>query len=88
MSSQDELFVFYRKTQERRNMKNLSLTIGLWVLGAAMCAAEPIELNLASPEGTHHVRFYETKSASGANKLCYEVNYNGKQVIKGIRSFG
>ena len=63
-------------------MKNLSLTIGLWVLGAAMCAAEPIELNLASPEGTHHVRFYETKSASGANKLCYEVNYNGKQVIK------
>ena len=26
-------------------MKNLSLTLGLWVLGAAMCAAEPIELN-------------------------------------------
>lgn len=27
-------------------MKNLSLTLGLWVLGAAMCAAEPIELVL------------------------------------------
>lgn len=63
-------------------MKYKYLIPGLWVFGAAMCAAEPIELNLASPEGTHHVRFYETKSASGANKLCYEVNYNGKQVIK------
>lgn len=31
-------------------MKNLSLTLGLWVLGAAMCVAEPIELNLSSPE--------------------------------------
>lgn len=31
-------------------MKNLSLTLGLWVLGAAMCAAEPIELNLSSPD--------------------------------------
>lgn len=40
-------------------MKNLSLTLGLWVLGAAMCAAEPIELNLSSPEGTHKVKFYE-----------------------------
>lgn len=39
-------------------MKNLSLTLGLWVLGAAMCAAEPIELNLSSPEGTHKVKFY------------------------------
>ena len=37
-------------------MKNLSLTLGLWVLGAAMCAAEPIELNLSSPEGTHKVK--------------------------------
>ena len=63
-------------------MKNLSLTLGLWVLGAAMCAAEPIELNLSSPEGTHKVKFYEKKSASGANVLCYEVNYNGKQVVK------
>ena len=63
-------------------MKNLSLTLGLWVLGAAMCAAEPIELNLSSPEGTHKVKFYERKSASGANVLCYEVNYNGKQVVK------
>lgn len=63
-------------------MKNLSLTLGLWVLGAAMCVAEPIELNLSSPEGTHKVKFYEKKSASGANVLCYEVNYNGKQVVK------
>ena len=55
-------------------MKNLSLTLGLWVFGAAMCAAEPIELNLSSPEGTHKVKFYEKKSASGANVLCYEVN--------------
>ena len=50
-------------------MKNLSLTLGLWVLGAAMCAAEPIELNLSSPEGIHKVKFYEKKSASGANVL-------------------
>lgn len=63
-------------------MKNLSLTLGLWVLGTAMCAAEPIELNLSSPEGIHKVKFYEKKSASGANVLCYEVNYNGKQVVK------
>lgn len=63
-------------------MKNLSLTMGLWVLGAAMCAAEPIELNLTSPEGTHKVRFYEAKSASGANGLYYEVSYKGKPVIE------
>ena len=44
-------------------MKNLSLTLGLWVLGAAMCAAEPIELNLSSPEGTHKVKFYERNFA-------------------------
>lgn len=49
-------------------MKNLSLTLGLWVLGAAMCAAEPIELNLSSPEGTHKVKFYEKKSASGTSR--------------------
>ena len=46
-------------------MKNLSLTLGLWVLGAAMCVAEPIELNLSSPESTHKVKFYEKKSVSG-----------------------
>ena len=63
-------------------MKYKYLIPGLWVFGAVMCMAEPIELDLSSPKGTHHVRFYETKSASGANELCYEVNYNGKQVIK------
>ena len=63
-------------------MKYKYLIPGLWAFGAVMCMAEPIELDLSSPKGTHHVRFYETKSASGANKLCYEVNYNGKQVIK------
>ena len=35
-------------------------------------------------EGTHKVKFYGEKSASGANVLCYEVNYNGKQVVKRI----
>ena len=59
-------------------MKNLSLAMGLWILGAVMYAAEPIELNLTSPKGTHKVKFYEAKSASGANVLCYEVSYNGK----------
>ena len=39
-------------------MKNLALTLGLWVLGAAMCVAEPKELNLSSPEGKHKVKFY------------------------------
>lgn len=67
-------------------MKNLSLTLGLWVLGTAMCAAEPIELNLSSPEGIHKVKFYEKKSASGANVLCYGVNYHGKQVVKESRA--
>lgn len=36
--------------------------------------------------GTHKVKFYEKKSASGANVLCYEVNYNGKQVVKESRA--
>lgn len=59
-------------------MKNLSLAMGLWVLGTTMYATELIDLNLTSSGGTHKVKFYETELASGANVLCYEVSYNGK----------
>lgn len=62
-------------------MKRLSVILSMMALGASAFAAAPVELELTSPGGTHHVRFYGKKSDSGSNVLCYQVNYNGKSVV-------
>ena len=63
-------------------MKGLSVMLALAALGTSCFASVPVELDLTSPGGMHHVKFYGKKSDSGANVLCYRVDFNGKQVVE------
>ena len=51
------------------------------VAGVSMYAAAPEKLEVKSPGGTQQVEFYMSRSASGANVLCYQVYYKGEKVI-------
>ena len=66
-------------------MRGLSVMLALAALGTSCFASVPVELDLTSPGGMHHVKFYGKKSDSGANVLCYRVDFNGKQVWKSRR---
>lgn len=48
------------------------------VAGVSMYAAAPEKLEVKSPDGTQQVEFYVSRSASGANVLCYQVYYKGE----------
>lgn len=67
-------------------MKHFSVAVVLMILGTTAFANVPAMLDLTSPGGLHHVTFYGKKSDSGANVLCYRVDYDGKQVVAESRA--
>lgn len=54
-------------------MKHFVAGIMMCVAGVSMYAAAPEKLEVKSPSGTQQVEFYMSRSASGANVLCYQV---------------
>ena len=62
-------------------MKHFVAGIMMCVAGVSMYAAAPEKLEVKSPGGTQQVEFYMSRSASGANVLCYQVYYKGEKVI-------
>lgn len=62
-------------------MKRIGLFLWTLATATALWAGEEKDLQLASPDGTHRIAFWQKTVSPGVNELCYRVDYKGKTVL-------
>lgn len=60
-------------------MKRIGLFLWTLATATALWAGEEKDLQLASPDGTHRIAFWQKTVSPGVNELCYRVDYKGKR---------